>query len=248
MDGGIGIGLLALGLGLGLKHGIDWDHLAAITDVTSAQPSRMRGFAMGTLYALGHASVVLALGLLALWLATLLPESLDSIMERVVGVTLLFLGVWVFWSLFHDPEHFVLRSRWMLLFMGMRAAYRKVMSRTTGRSYPVAEMPRAYGAFLSFAIGMVHGIGAETGSQALLFASVAGATTAAAGSTLLVAFVVGLLLSNSLITLGSTLGVLGSQSRRTPYLAVGVIIGVFSLVVGTFFVMGQGSRLPGFFA
>ena len=248
MDGGIGVGLLALGVGLGLRHGIDWDHIAAITDITSAQPSRLRGFVMGTLYALGHASVVLALGLLALWVATKLPESLDAVMERVVGVTLLFLAAWVFWSLFHNPEQFVLRSRWMLLFAGVRSAYRWVMSRVTGRVYPASEVPRAYGALLSFAIGMVHGIGAETGSQALLFASVAGATTAAAGSTLLVAFILGLIASNSLITLGSTMGVLGAQSGRRTYMAVGVIIGVFSLVVGTFFVLGRGDLLPGFFA
>ncbi len=63
MDGQIGVGLVALGVGLGLRHGIDWDHIAAITDVTSSQPSRLRGFAMGTLYALGHAAVVLTLGL-----------------------------------------------------------------------------------------------------------------------------------------------------------------------------------------
>ena len=248
MDGQISVGLVALGVGLGLKHGIDWDHIAAITDVTSAQPSRLRGFAMGTLYALGHASVVLVLGLLALWVATMLPASLDTVMERVVGVTLLFLAAWVFWSLFHNPHQFVLRSRWMLLFAGIRSAYRWMMSRVTGRVYPASEVPRTYGAVLSFAIGMIHGIGAETGSQALLFASVAGATTTVAGSTLLVAFVVGLIVSNSLITLGSTLGVLGAQSRRTAYLAVGGIIGVFSLVVGTFFVLGQGHRLPGFFA
>ena len=248
MDGGIGVGLLALGVGLGLKHGIDWDHIAAITDITGAQPSRKRGFAMGTLYALGHASVVLVLGLLALWVASMLPESMDAVMERIVGVTLLTLAAWVFWSLFHNPEQFVLRSRWMLLFAGVRSAYRWVMSRMTGRVYPASEVPRAYGAMLSFGIGMIHGIGAETGSQALLFASVAGATTAAAGSALLVAFVLGLIASNSLITLGSTMGVLGAQSGRKTYMAVGVIIGVFSLVVGTFFVFGRGDLLPGFFA
>ncbi len=248
MDGGVGIGLVVLGIGLGLRHGIDWDHIAAITDITSAQPSRGRGFAMGTLYALGHAAVVLTLGLLALWAATIIPDSFDGVMERVVGVTLLFLAAWVFWSLFHNPEEFVLRSRWMLLFAGMRSAYRWMMSKISGRTYPVSDVPRTYGAVLSFAIGMIHGIGAETGSQVLLFASVAGVTSASAGSALLVAFVVGLIISNSLITLGSTLGVLGAQSRRATYLAVGAIIGVFSLVVGTFFVLGQGHRLPGFFA
>jgi len=28
------LALIATGLGLGLRHGIDWDHIAAITDIT----------------------------------------------------------------------------------------------------------------------------------------------------------------------------------------------------------------------
>ena len=34
-DPGI-LSLAGLGIALGLRHGIDWDHLAAITDITSA--------------------------------------------------------------------------------------------------------------------------------------------------------------------------------------------------------------------
>jgi high-affinity nickel permease len=30
------IGVLATGLLLGVRHGIDWDHIAAITDITSS--------------------------------------------------------------------------------------------------------------------------------------------------------------------------------------------------------------------
>ncbi|MBA2757262.1 MAG: hypothetical protein H0U37_07445, partial [Chloroflexi bacterium] len=30
-----GVGVLLTGLVLGIRHGIDWDHIAAITDITS---------------------------------------------------------------------------------------------------------------------------------------------------------------------------------------------------------------------
>lgn len=244
----VGVGLVALGVGLGLRHGIDWDHIAAITDVTSSQPSRRQGFVMGTLYALGHAAVVVALGLLAIWAATLLPEGLDSMMERIVGATLLFLGLWVFWSLMRNPDQFLLRSRWMLLFATIRAIYRWTISKLTGRPYTSSEAPRATGALVSFGVGMIHGIGAETGSQVLLFASAAAAATATSGSVLLVSFVIGLIISNSLITLGTTMGILSARAKRVAYLGIGVLIGVFSLVIGTFFILGKGNILPGFFA
>jgi len=249
MAGEIGVGLLAVGVGLGLRHGIDWDHIAAITDVTSTQPSRLRGFVMGTLYALGHATVVVLLGLLAIWASTLLPEGIDAIMERLVGVTLVLLGVWVFWSLLRDPTHFRLRSRWMLLFWTVRRAYQWARGKVTGhRALEPVPAAASYGAVASTVIGMIHGFGAETGSQALILAGAAGATSAFAGSFLLLAFVIGLVISNSFITLGSTLGILGSQARRISYLVVGVLVGAFSLVVGSFFLLGRSSLLPGFFS
>ena len=59
----IELALIGTGLGLGLRHGVDWDHIAAITDVTGTQPERVKAVRLGTLYALGHATVVVALGL-----------------------------------------------------------------------------------------------------------------------------------------------------------------------------------------
>ena len=38
--------LVAAGLLLGLRHGIDWDHIAAISDLTSSQQQRLRGLGM----------------------------------------------------------------------------------------------------------------------------------------------------------------------------------------------------------
>ena len=66
-------------------------------------------------YALGHASLVVALGLLAIWFGTLLPHWIDPLMGRIVGLTLLFLGVWIIYSLVRYGRDFRLQSRWMVL-------------------------------------------------------------------------------------------------------------------------------------
>lgn len=249
MAGEIGIGLIGVGLGLGLRHGIDWDHIAAITDVTSAQPSRLRGFLMGTLYAIGHASVVLALGLIAILAATQLPGWIDKYMETMVGITLVTLGIWVYYSLIRNPRGFRLKSRWMLLFGVIRRASRWIRTKVTGRDYSSTDAtPGYYGVTASTGIGMIHGIGAETGSQALILAGAAGATSTAAGSFLLISFCVGLILSNSLITIASTMGILGAQGRGYIYTGLGIMIGTFSLIVGSLFLLQKGSVLPGLFA
>jgi high-affinity nickel permease len=244
----IGLALVGTGIGLGLRHGIDWDHIAAIGDVTASQQSRVRSIALGTLYALGHAAVVIVLGLLAIWAGSTLPDSIDPIMERVVGVTLILLGLWIAISLVRNRGRLVLRSRWMLVADIIEVGIRKVR-RSLGHQQvePVAGK-RNYGVASSATVGAVHGIGAETGSQALLLASAAGATSATAGSLLLVSFAIGLIASNLLITLASTFGWAGSHSRRIVQTALGVVIASFSLVVGTLFLLQKGDLLPGFFS
>src|SRR5918995_2182975 len=88
----LGIGFVVSGLLFGFRHGIDWDHIAAITDITSSQDERGRALEYGTTYALGHALVVFLIGTAAIVLGTRLPEGVDEVMERIVGVTLIVLG------------------------------------------------------------------------------------------------------------------------------------------------------------
>ena len=138
------LSVVALLLGmvvLGFRHGFDWDHIAAITDITSTTSAghaevevpatspvtphghdaqEMRGHAhdhatsdpgalhafresrfaheqrhaigLASLYALGHATVVVVLGIVALTVGAVLPEWIHPILEKVVGVTLVLLG------------------------------------------------------------------------------------------------------------------------------------------------------------
>ncbi|MDI3341856.1 MAG: hypothetical protein QJR03_15130 [Sphaerobacter sp.] len=266
------LALLATGLGLGLRHGIDWDHIAAITDITGTMGDDegvlpVRGgaggaaalapdarvvtresldrFFLATLYAVGHAAVVVVLGLLALWTSAILPEWIDPLMERVVGVTLLVLGGWIFYSLWRYGRNFELRSRWMLVFAAAGRGWAWLRSRLSGERYvPHQHAVGSYGWKTALGIGMLHGIGAETGSQALLLAATAGATTKVAGSLLLLAFVVGLVISNSLIAAFTAFGFVSARTRRTIFVVIGVIAGAFSLFLGFLFTTGAGVTLP----
>ena len=48
---GLEIGLVATAVALGFRHGFDWDHLAALSDIAASQQSRRRSLALATLYA-----------------------------------------------------------------------------------------------------------------------------------------------------------------------------------------------------
>ena len=121
-----GIGVIVSAFLFGFRHGIDWDHIAAITDIAGSQDDRRSAMFFGTLYAVGHALVVFLIGTAAILLGERLPESVDNVMEKIVGVTLILLGVFVFVSLARHGREFRLRSRWMLIFSGVRNAYRRI--------------------------------------------------------------------------------------------------------------------------
>jgi high-affinity nickel-transport protein len=299
------LGVLLTGLLLGVRHGIDWDHIAAITDITSttaaagmadaahveqhrsvaghshahggqhelrahdAGPggatlapalalrptvgrarilsSQREAIRLGTLYALGHGAVVVALGLAAIAFGALLPAWLDPIMARIVGLTLVALGLWVIYSIYRYAragERFRLRSRWMLVFDSARYGWRRFQARLHGHEHVEPLEMSSYGARTSFGVGMIHGIGAETGSQVLLIAAVGGASSAGLGIPMLFAFVLGLLISNFGIVVLSSVSFVSSQAREHLYVAIGAVAGIFSLVVGTIFLFGLESGLP----
>ncbi len=60
----------------------------------------------------------------------------------------------------------------------------------------------------------------------------------------LLAFVVGLLMSNTLVGVVSASGFIGAQRMKTVYIAVGAVAGVASLVIGALFFFGLGTALP----
>jgi high-affinity nickel-transport protein len=264
---GLRLGLLVTAYGLGFRHGIDWDHIAAITDIAGTQEEPRRSMALATLYAGGHAAVVFVLGVLAIAAGDLVPDSFDRGMERVVGLTLLALGVWVFVSLARQGRHFRMRSRWMLLFDWVRGVrHRLARADTEGtvlvdagadlshhphphpHAHPMPDdLTGRYGRGTAFSVGMLHGIGAETPTQVVIFLAAAGAGGTATGVITLVAFIAGLLTSNSLIAATAAFGFLRASRSFTVYASVAALTGTFSLVVGALLLAGRGSALPAIF-
>jgi cytochrome c biogenesis protein CcdA len=133
----VGLGLLATAFTLGLRHGFDWDHIAAIADLSGTAESRRRGFVLSMLYAIGHGLVVFALGTVAIAFGLAIPDGLDEWMGRIVGITLIALGAWILIELARKGRDFRLRSRWMLMIDGTFAGLRKVRTRASGRSIAV---------------------------------------------------------------------------------------------------------------
>jgi hypothetical protein len=282
---GIDIALLWTALTLGLRHGIDWDHIAAITDVTATEPTARRAFGRATIYAAGHASVVLTLGSVAVLAGGTLPDAVDATMGRVVGATLVLLGVYVVIGLIRHGRGFQMRSRWLLVASLLRSASRRLRGQEvviehdhphgsnhghrhqeparpspTGETGGVATMvahrhrhvhrgelppdPSGRGGPAVFGIGMLHGFGAETPTQVVLFIAAAGAGGALAGELVLAVFTLGLLASNTAIALAAAAGFLRAGRHGVLYVLVGAVVATFSLMLGALYLLGIDAFVP----
>ncbi len=104
-----------------------------------------------------------------------------------------------------------------------------------------------YGGRTAWFVGMLHGIGAETPTQVLIFVTAAGVAGRTGGVLMLAAFLLGLFASNTLVALASTFGFLRAAGNWAVYATVAVLTGVFSVVLGVLLLLGKDSLLPALF-
>lgn len=229
---------------LGFRHGFDYDHIAAITDIVSVQSSKGIAMKLGMVYALGHALTVAGLGSIVILLGISLPAGIDRWSERLVGFTLLLLGIYVLGSLVFRPADAMPKSRYMLFHEGYHRARLALKRRDDPERVETYSPPKSFDTRSVFVIGVIHGLGAETPSQLMIFLLAANLGGAALGMLGLGVFLVGLLTMNAMMT-ASAAGVFGVSRRRPQFLRiVSALTGVYSVVMGILFLAGHSSLLP----
>jgi hypothetical protein len=278
----------------GLRHGFDLDHIAAISDITSSQTDKRRSLTLASSYAAGHALVLTVLGTLAVVVGQRIPASVDSAMGRLIGLTLVLLGLYVVYSLIRFRRDFRLRSRWMVVLSGVRRTLMwlrrhrdehieiehehphpesghhhhidtapgvptgsvgqdSVAVLTTTHVHPhkhLVTMPAdpftEYGVATSFGVGMIHGVGAETPSQILLFTTAAGLAGSIGGVFVVAAFVIGLFIGNTILAVASTMGFVAGQKVPRLYMALAGATALVSMYVGALYALDRADLLPRF--
>lgn len=230
---------------LGFRHGFDYDHIAAISDITNVEADRKRAMHMGLLYVLGHAATVAALGSIVIFFQTSLPPVIDNWAERAVGLTLVVLGIYVLGSMFRGGEKVAPKSRIMILIGAFQWLSWRIRRAFHGAA---AERPAAvnwsYTKKSVFFVGVIHGLGAETPSQLLIFLLAANLGGLARGFLGLGMFLAGLILMNTLMT-ASAVGIftVSAQRQRLMQFAT-ALTAVYSLMVGAIFLFGSAAILP----
>jgi hypothetical protein len=229
----------------GFRHGFDYDHIAAISDISSVEVAPARAMRLGLLYVLGHAATVAALGGALIVFQRSLPAAVDNWAERAVGLTLVLLGIYVLGTLLRNPSSNVPRSRAAILIGGFRWLswrVKKLLDPSSNARRP--EKSERYSRKSVLMIGAIHGLGAETPSQLLLFLLAANLGGVGRGFLGLGMFLAGLLIMNTLMT-ASAVGIFGVSAAKPKLMRLVVAFAAaYSLVVGTIFLFGSAKLLP----
>lgn len=197
---------------LGLQHGIDWDHVAAITDVASVQATSLEAARCGLLYAVGHVATVGLLGIAALLLRHSFPVAVSAWMERVVGITLILLAIYVFTSLFSGRQP-LSRGQAILAMLGR-------------------SPDRRYGRKSSLGLGILHGIGAETPTQLSMLVIATNLGGVQNGALSLVVFAAAMFASNMALTSAAASAFSISKCRPAMFRWLGAVTAAYSLWIG----------------
>lgn len=238
--------LAATSFALGARHGLDWDHIAAITDLTAprqgddqgrARPAR-RGLGLSFWYCTGHGAVLAVFGALVLALGLGLPAGMDVAFEYVVGVTLITLGGVVLYQLGRYRSDYRYTGRISLVVGALRRGW----ARARRREVPVDALDvDRRGAFL---VGLLHGTGAETPTQVALFAAAGASGSASTAALILAAFIAGLIVADLGIAAAWLSGVLGTRRAPRVQIALGAVTGLASLTLGLLILTGYSSVVP----
>jgi high-affinity nickel-transport protein len=226
---------------LGFRHGFDYDHIAAISDITSVQEKASSAMRLGLLYAFGHASMIALLGGIVILFQLSFPPRLDSWAERLVGLTLIVLAIYVLGSLVWGNPKAIPPSRAALIIRGFRKLRRRFTSASTASDQ---DENLNYTGPVAFGVGIIHGLGAETPSQLALFLLAANLGGVAKGIGGMAMFLAGLLFMNTVMT-ASACGLFRTAAPHPQVTRVVVgLTAVYSFIIGCVFLLHSSNRLP----
>jgi hypothetical protein len=143
--------LLGLGLVLGLRHALEADHVAAVAALASRAASWRDVLRVAASWGLGHALVILAVGLAVTALGVRLPAWLHGRIEMLAGLVLVGLGL--------D----VLRRLWSMRAHGWRnEATRAITVGASGRALVVGGLHGLAGS-ATLVVALVPTVGSPSG-------------------------------------------------------------------------------------
>jgi ABC-type nickel/cobalt efflux system permease component RcnA len=222
--------LAALGLAfvLGLRHASDPDHLVAVTSLMAADDGDSRGAVrLGAWWGLGHALVLLGVGLPLIAFKSDLPPWLGAGAEKAVGAVIVVLAARVTWKWVRGEYRAGFHRHHDADGAGPGSAHRHLRrGRSPDHHFNVRTSRQA------FAIGLLHGL-AGTGAVVVLL--IAALPTQLEAAAALAVFAPMTLISMAALT-GAFAWLLTRRVIEPVYRAVLIpALGLFGLMFGLWY-------------
>jgi len=184
------ITILLAGFSLGLLHALDADHVMAVSTLNSRKPGLLNSFKNSARWALGHAAMLVGVGMLLFGLGIHIPETFQHVAEASVGVLLMVMGVWCLWHFKKNPIRLSVHRHGDVVHSHLCLGNEKNDDHEKSAKHaPVL-------------IGMLHGLAGSAPALALVPIVMQGQLTVAV--TYLLVFSLGVLIS--MVTFGAMLG------------------------------------------
>ncbi len=153
------------------------------------------------------------------------------------------LGAVVLWQLGRDRGEYQYAGRIRLVIGTVRRVWSRARRRGPGPAQPLDDLNRR----TAFGVEVLHGTGAETPTQVVLFASAGASGSSLGAAVILLAFLAGLVLSDVGIAAAWLTDLLGTRRLPAVQIGLGALTGLSSLAVGSLFVAGHDALLPALF-
>ncbi|MGV6844702.1 MAG: urease accessory protein UreH domain-containing protein [Lutibacter sp.] len=212
------------------------DHLAAVTPF--AVESKRNAWKVGTFWGIGHLLGMLFIGILFLLFKQFIPvEAISAHSEKFVGVLLIGLSIWIFYSLLyptknHNHTHFHQNNHPFI-----HKHHHEHELNETHNHHHQQHLKNPNWAALSF--GFVHGLAGI--AHFLLFLPVLGFSSKWQSITYIIGFGIGTILAMAVYAF--TIGNISHLSHKThqPNLFNGIRLasGLFALIIGVYWLFAN---------
>lgn len=226
--------LLGTALALGALHTFEVDHMAAVSAFVVRRPRVLDALGYGLRWALGHGGVILLVGTAIILLRVHLPEAAGVLLERLVGVSLVALGGWVFLTARRLHAHIHAHGQVVHTHLHAHPVPHRRIRHTPGGDDP--PVPHAHG-HAATAMGALHGLAGTAPAVALV--PLAGMESAGPAFLYLAVFGVGTTLSMALYAMLAGWAA-GRVAHRSGMLGRGLarVAGLGSVAVGIVWLVG----------
>ena len=231
-DGQMPLVVVAIAFVLGLRHATDPDHLVAVSTLIATEPQRpvRRAALLGLYWGLGHATVLVVLGLPVVALGEAVPGEVQQAAEVLVGLVIMALALRLVFRWrrtgfhAHAHAHDGVVHRHLHRHDEERHAHAHVHDQAM-----VARSPRE-----AYAVGLLHGVGGSAAVGLLVVASIAAYVDAVAA---LLAFAAGTAISMAALSFGVGYALACAPVRRR-FGAVAPLLGLLSFTFGAWYAVG----------